>query len=489
MNCHFQKRIHLPQINLWSLKTGYILFLFCINFKAYGQGSPSENKEKEPLQIQKILKTHSQMAKKMGLVVFDLHSGQYDLTHNENKKFIPASLSKIITAGAVMHFLNPYHQFETFFLSQTPIDKEGVLKGHLYLKGGGDPSFVSENLWILVNHLRRSGLKKVKGNLIVDDHLFETTQPHRSWLKSDRSYSAPVSALSFNWNSVTVYVRPSQIKGGLVQVFIDPKNTYIKTINKGRTQGQKNTIKVKRRPHSPGDIIEVHGRIPIDSKELVIYKNITQPAFWTGWNAIEFLKQRGIVVEGQVLKGRTPSSSSILSSHKGSFVFRLIQDMMKFSSNFLADMLTMHLALFQGHQKDLWSQGLKRIHQHIEKQGISDYVFLNPSGLSRKNKLKPKDILKFLIQDYHSAYSFEKLAGFPVPNSPGTLKKRFQNLKNSSFIRAKTGWLSGVVGLAGYIQTQKGKTKAFVFIYNGSAKKQMKAQEMFDQLALLFTRD
>lgn len=480
-----------------------------MSFKAYGQGGPLENKEKISLQIQKILKTHSRMAKNMGLVVFDLHSGRYDLTHNENKKFIPASLSKIITAGAVMHFLKPYHQFETFFLSQTPVDQQGVLKGHLYLKGGGDPGFVSENLWILVNHLRRSGLKKVKGNLIVDDYLFGKAQQHRSWLKSDRSYSAPVSSLSFNWNSVTVYVQPSRIKGGLAQVFIDPKNTYIKTINKARTQGRKkNTIKVKRRPHSPGDIIEVRGFIPLDSKEMVIYKNVTKPAFWTGWNAIEFLKQRGITVEGQVVKGQTPSSSYILSSHKGSFVFRLVQDMMKFSSNFLADMLTIHLALFQNHKKDLWNQGLKQIHKYMEKKGLIDYSFSNPSGLSRKNKLLPKDLLKFLIHDYSSVYSFEKLSSYPVPNSPGTLQKRFQNLENSipsqtqntphissaqasarTIIRAKTGWLSGVVGLAGYIQTQKGKTKAFVFIYNGSTKKQMKAQEFFDQLASLLALD
>lgn len=454
-----------------------------MSFTAYSQRVLSKN---TPLNL---LKNHPKIAKNMGLAVFDLQSGTYELVHNENKMFTPASLSKIITASAVMSFLNPYHQFETLFTSEKPVDKNGVLKDHLYLKGGGDPGFVSENLWILVNNLTRSGLKKVEGSLIVDDHLFRKAQPHRSWLKSDRSYSAPVSALSFNWNSVTVYVRPSLIKGSLAQVFIDPKNKYIQMINKGKTKGQKNKIKVKRKSNSEGDTIEVHGSIPLNSKELVIYKNITKPALWTGWNAMEFLKQRGIAVEGQVVKGQSPFGSYILSSNKGPFVFRIVQDMMKFSSNFLADMLTMHLALFQGHRKDLWDQGLRQIHQYMEKQGVKDYSFPSPSGLSRKNKLKPKDILKFLIQDYDSAYSFEKLTGYPVANSPGTLQKRFQNLEKSSFIRAKTGWLSGVVGLAGYIKTQKGNTKAFVFIYNGSAKKQMKAQEIFDQLALFFTRN
>ncbi len=461
-----------------------------MSLTAHSQAVSSNNKIETPLktQIQKILKTHSRITKNMGLVVFDLHSAQYDLAHNENKLFIPASLSKIITASVVIQFLNPYHQFETMFLSETPINKDGVLKDHLYLKGEGDPAFVSENLWILINNLTRSGLKKVEGNLIVDDSLFSQSQPHKEWLISDRSYSAPVSALSFNWNSVNVYIRPALAKREPAQVFIDPQNTYIKMINKTRTQGRKNKIQVQRSPNPMGDTITVRGSIPLNSKELVVYKNITRPALWAGHNAIAFLKQRGITVEGQVLKGKSPSQVHILSSNKGPFVFRIVQDMMKFSSNFLADMLTFHLALSQSDKEDLWNKGLQQIHQYMEKQGMTDYVFVNPSGLSRKNKLKPKDILKFLIQDYHSIYSFEKLASYPVPNSPGTLNKRFKNLENSSFIRAKTGWLSGVVGLAGYIKNKKGRMKAFVFIYNGSSRKQMKAQEIFDQLAVLLTR-
>ncbi len=465
-----------------------ILLILFINLTARSQAD-STNKISLRTEIQKILKTHSRMKKNMGLAVFDLHSRQYDLVHNEDKLFIPASLSKIITAGAVLHFLNPYHQFETSFLSTASIDKNGVLDGPLYLKGEGDPAFVSESLWILINHLTRSGLKTVKGPLIVDDSLFSKTQPRKEWLKSDRSYSAPVSALSFNWNSVNVYIRPADAKGAPAQVLIDPQNTYIKVINKTRTQGRKNKIQVQRKLAGPGrDIIEVNGSIPLRSKEMVIYKNITQPALWTGFNAVSFLQQRSITVEGRVVKGQTPSQARPLAVHKGPFVFRMIQDMMKFSSNFLADMLTLQTALSQEPKKDLWKQGLNKIHQYIQEQGVKDYVFLSPSGLSRKNKLKPKDILQFLIQDYHSSYSFEKLTAYPLPKSPGTLKERFKNLENSSLIRAKTGLLSGVAGLAGYIRNKKGRMKAFVFIYNGSSRKQMKAQEIFDQLASLFTR-
>lgn len=483
--------MHSFQANLWNFQKTYryVLLILFMGLTTYSQAVPQKSKNEVPLeiQIQKILNTHSRITKNMGLIVMNLHSNQYELTHNENKLFIPASLSKIVTASAVMSSLNPYHQFETTFTADTSIDNKGVLEGPLYLKGGGDPSFVSENLWILVNNLTRSGLKKVKGNLIVDESLFGKAQPHKEWLKSDRSYSAPVSALSFNWNSVNVYVRPAPVQGKPAQVFIDPQNTYIKMINKTRTQGKTNKIKVQRISKSLGDTIKVQGSLPLQSKELVIYKNITKPALWTGSNALEFLKQRGITIEGQVIQGTTPSGSYTLSSNKGPFVVRIVQDMMKFSSNFLADMLTIHLALSQGYTEDLWNQGLKQIHQYMDKHKVRDYMFVNPSGLSRKNKIKPKDILEFLIQDYHSIHSFEKLTSYPVPNSPGTLKKRFQNLENSSFIRAKTGWLSGVVGLAGYIKNKKGNIKAFVFIYNGSAKRQMKAQEMFDQLALLLT--
>ncbi|MBY0315430.1 MAG: D-alanyl-D-alanine carboxypeptidase, partial [Bdellovibrionales bacterium] len=128
---------------------------------------------------------------------------------NSEKAFTPASLSKIITAGAAMDELGLEHRFETKIYKEGPIS-HGVLKGDLYLQGGGDPALVSESYWSIINELKRTGLKSIEGQLYVDDYLYEQNRysEGRQDTRVDRAYDAPIGALSFNWNSVNVYVRP-----------------------------------------------------------------------------------------------------------------------------------------------------------------------------------------------------------------------------------------------------------------------------------------
>lgn len=91
-----------------------------------------------------------------------IHGEDRSFSHNGQKQFIPASLSKIPTAGAALEILGLGHKYTTEILADGSISSEGVLDGDLYLKGGGDPGLVSENFWSMVNELKRVGLKKLK---------------------------------------------------------------------------------------------------------------------------------------------------------------------------------------------------------------------------------------------------------------------------------------------------------------------------------------
>ena len=443
-------------------------------------------------QIQKKLQKNSKLLKYIGLAVSDISPSEdiqkensFYFFHNEDKLFIPASLSKIVTASALFHYFKPSHQFETFFVSEKRPDEEGNLKSNLYIKGGGDPSFVSESLWNLVNNLKRSGLKNIEGDLILDDSLFKNFS--KKEFSSDRSYNSLISALSFNWNTVNVYIRPGRKLHHPAQIFIDPENGgYIQVKNQTRTKGRIRSVRVRRKPGPQGDIIQVTGSLPLNTKEYVVYKNVTRPTFWTGGNVQEFLKRRGIHIKGQMLKGESPSSAHILASYKGRNLFRLVQDMMKFSSNFLADMLAVQLSLLKGEKRGSLEKGVHWIRLYMEQNGIKDYTFESPSGLSRKNKLKAKGILRILLKDASSPYSYEKMTSYALAGEQGTLKGRFKNLKKNVVIRAKTGLLSGVLGISGYIRSSSGRLRAFVFIYNGrKGSLQNQAQKLFDDLAVL----
>ena len=431
--------------------------------------------------LKTLIKKSSIAQRNLGLAVSN--SGRIDFGLNENKLFIPASLSKIITSSALFEFFHPSDQFETLFLIDNFIGENGVLKGNLYLKGGGDPSFVSESLWNLVNHLTRTGLKRVEGNLIVDDFLFEEENLRRKGFSFDRSYNAPLSALSFNWNSMSIYIRPGKKVNQPAFVFVDPKNSYIQLKNKVRTKGSTRKIQISLN-RKGREVVSVRGSVPLGSEEFVKYRSVSRPALYAGWNALEFLKRRGIAVSGTILRGKTPNSAVVLAKEKGRSFSRLIQDMMKYSSNFITGMLVTQLSVRQGLEQGSSREGMKWIDQFLKNKGIRDYHFDQPAGLSRKNKLRPKDILTILQEDLLSPYVYEKLSSYPLAGGTGTLEKRFMELPYPFFVRAKTGRLSGVEGLAGYIRNQQGRIWSFVFIYNGSARRQDRARALFDNLVI-----
>jgi D-alanyl-D-alanine carboxypeptidase/D-alanyl-D-alanine-endopeptidase (penicillin-binding protein 4) len=142
-------------------------------------------------------------------VIAGYEENSFFVNYNGEKKVIPASVTKLITAASALSHFPPGTKFKTSIWSNARVEN-GVLKGNLWLKGGGDPGFVSENMWYLVNIFTRNQISKVEGKIIVDDSLFDTVRfdPSREDYRVDRAYDAPTGAMSFNWNSVNVFVKP-----------------------------------------------------------------------------------------------------------------------------------------------------------------------------------------------------------------------------------------------------------------------------------------
>ena len=548
-------------------------------------------------QIEKALKQSGLPHSHIGVVVAGPTQNLYQL--NEGQLFIPASLIKIITAGALLELLSPSLTFTTQFLAHAPI-KKGILKGHLYLKGGGDSGFVSESLWNLVNNLTRHQIKEVQGDLIVDASRFDPkTRGPRLSTPSHLSYDAPVSALSFNWNTVNIYLRPSRKVGQPLQLNIDPSPLYFHSVeNKTRTVHSKAKSHLQVKRHKTKGLREsliIKGQMPINQTgfekgaafeifpsykvhkkreslnktsikvpEKLIYKNILDPAVWTGWNAIAFLKQRGIKVQGQVRKGQTPSQAKILAQWQSRPLADQIKLMMKYSNNFMVEMLLKNMAVELNHKithqqkgqplkfshrasikrkKSHFTEGVQIIKKYLQKRGIpeKEYTLVQPSGLSRQNKIKPKHLMQFLKYWQGQPLQAEFESAFPLANEDGTLKKYFipkghdfsatckskhlspLNSKSGKFkcdqynqtninssclsfpvsnlcyrkekpqkrhsaqnplglkgrVRAKTASMNGVMGLAGWLTTKDREKIAFVFIFNGPVAEQAKAKALF----------
>lgn len=428
----------------------------------------------------------------LGLWVTNELNGKIDelVTLNGERGFIPASLTKVATAATALKKFPVGHQFLTQLASSAKVE-DGQLKGDLFLRGGGDSGFVSETMWFLVNEFVRNEIREIQGDIVVDESRFdgEHYPSGRDPQRVDRAYDAPVSAMSFNWNSVNVYVRPGKKGGDPAQVFIDPANDYILVDNKAKTTGgRKDSITVSRiERKGQGDTIMVRGTIGLDSPEVVDYKSVSHPGYWSGHQLRAFLAQRNIGVKGKVRLGNAPKEAKVLAQAKSQPVAKAVADMMKFSNNYVAEMLTKSLAAEVKGAPGTMEAGMTIVRDFLVQTGLSpnDFVLTNPSGLSRKNRLRPKDLHKILMEMQKDFRLFpEFLSSLPIAGVDGTLKDRLKKAPAAQWIRAKTGLLDGVVGLAGYAGRADGSILTFVFLYNGSPSKMYDARAFLDEMAL-----
>lgn len=438
------------------------------------------------VKLDKIIRKYGIEKSQLGIAVFDLgHTTQQPIfALNEEKDMVPASTTKLATAFTALQKLGSTHKFVTGLWSSGTVTN-GVLKGDLILKGGGDSCFVSESMWFLVNEFVRTGITKIEGNVVVDDTDFDSvrTDPTRDPERVDRAYDAPVSAMSFNWNSINVFVRPTK-DGQPPQVILDPIDNGFKIRNQAKTVahgGRK--IEVVRQ----GSRIVVRGTMAEDAPEYVSYKNIDDPIEWSGRNLIFFLSQRGISVTGKVKAGKKTDAAKLLAKEESKPLNWHIADMMKFSNNYVAEMITKNLALQSGNVPATLEQGMRVIRATLtEKAGLSEkrFVLHNPSGFSHKNHFKPIDMAKLLVKAHDDFPTFpELLSALPIAGVDGTLKNRMKDSDATGWVRAKTGLLAGVVGLAGYAGRKDGSARAFAFMFNGKSDQGEQARRLFDALA------
>ncbi len=483
---------------------GIAMFICSLSsMSAHGEAVAAKTQAKEESastrQLEAALRSHKIQREDLSLMVStDVGETVFEL--NADAKKIPASLTKIVTAAAALHFFAPGHRFTTSLLAGQPI-REGVLKGPLYLKGGGDPSFVSEDMWELVNELKRTELSEIQGPIIVDESRFddERFDQSRDPERVDRAYDAPVGAMSFNWNSVNIFVRPGEKAGAPARVYLDPENDFTVLQNQATTVAAdgKNTIDVQRQEvKEKGQIknkLIVRGALSVNAAEVVKYKSITQPGLWAGANLRSFLAQRGIRVVSEapeVRIGKVAEGATLLADVESKDLSAIVADMQKFSNNYVAEMLTKNLAAEFVRQPAQLGPGFQQVMNYLDVVGITrDRFYLqSPSGLSRKNRLTARDtvaVLNYSQKEFRIGP--ELLVALPIASVDGTLKNRLKDPAAYGRIRAKTGMLDGAFGLAGFAGRPDGRRLTFAFIYNGP-KDWFTVRSLFDDLALALVK-
>ncbi len=435
--------------------------------------------------FESIIKSHRLKESQIGIYVLDKDSQSELLNIHGLQKRKAASLSKLVTTMSFLKKYPPEAKVMTQLFAAGKVT-DGALDGSLYLKGGGDPAFVSESMWNLVNNFSRSEIKKIKGDIYIDDKLFDDTpfDESRQSKRVDRAYDAPVSAMSFNWNSVNIYVRPGT-KGSPAKIFMDPENEYTEISGKVNTvDGSSQNIQVSKRVLDNKEVFSFSGSIGVNAAEAVIYKNINRPYLWVGYQLKSFLAQRGIGFIGKISRAKTPDSANLIAEVSSKSPAAMLIDMNKFSNNFVAEMLAKLIATQDGKVGTI-AGSMKIMNQYLQDLDPShkEFQFINPSGLTHDNELSPRLVVKIISElTSTNEYSPEFLSSLPIAGIDGTLKKRMKNSEVKGAVRAKTGLLNGVVGLAGVAKPDHGHEKIFAFIANTDQDEAM-VRQCFDEFA------
>ena len=436
----------------------------------------------------------------VGILVVRARDGRALYAHGADQLLIPASNQKILTTLAALHRFGPTHRFPTRVWAPGAPNEEGRVGG-LVVEGGGDPVMNSEDWWRLAADLRGQGLRGVEGDLLIDDSLFEGPGWHPSWGRvSARAYHAPVGALTANYGSFFVSVRPRSEIGAEALVEIDPPISYLRLRNLARTGASSapprlsvDRVRSPGEEGAPAEIVRVEGVTRLGDATDRFPRSVLDPGLYAGSLLAYQLATQGIQLDG-VVQRASPASEreALLLERPGRTLAEIVQLCMKYSNNSIAETLVKNMAAYGGEAAEAprrrgdWVNGVRALRAELAALGIDvgKARIVDGSGLSLQNRLAPRMLVEALRAARDSfRVGPEFMASMPIADRDGTLEERLPG--GTGRIRAKTGLLSdaSVTALSGYAERADGETLLFSILVNGHSGGSGAAMEAVDRIA------
>lgn len=495
-------------------KTSQVCFWFCTLLCCtvlYSCGTPSTvqiaplppTQPSKPIQrlhteIEATLNDPLLASSNVGVKVVSLGTGEVLYEKDAEKLYHPASTMKLITAATALIKLGPNHRFHTSLYVDYLGDGQTV--GNIYLRGGGDPVFNSNDLEKMAEKLVEMNLTGLQGNIVVDETYFDAVRWGKGWMWDDGpigGYFSHLSALTINRNGVRVRIAPGTEVGDPVSVHLDPPTQYMKIINEAITVEASEKVRVKmKRKSKPVDenVLMTDGAMAIGQTEMNRRVDVLDPALYCGTLLREMLAKQGIVLQGKVRYGEVPEEATEIAMHISPPLSRILWEMNKPSDNLIAELLLKTIGAELKGNPGTGQKGLQAINEFLIEIGMDTegYAIADGSGASRYNLVTASlltDLLAYMFRNF--TVMPEYLASLPVGGVDGTLTRRMRGTTAEGVLRAKTGTLRGVTTLAGYTTTADGEIVVFSILvsnYVGSANPRRGLQDKIGDILTRFSR-
>ena len=430
----------------------------------------------------------------VGVQVVDVETGDEVWAYNADADMLPASVNKVLTTAVALRTLGPAWDFTTDLLSTGDVDADGVLHGDLYVRGGGDPTLVVEQLWKIIRDLQSGGVNEIDGSIYFDDSFFSDPGPVPGWNKgvdeaNGPAYFAPLGALTVDFNTTCLVIAPGSEKGQPALVGLETPASVIEVDDQAVTGsvGSHLWLKVEREVSDDGANVTftVNGSVPMDAKPIHLYRAVGDPTAHFQAVFVDLLKERGVTFTGRLRRGVTPDDAVVLVRHRSDPLAMILAQMNKRSSNIMAEQVLKAVGAVATGGHGSTAAGLDALRAYLDGLGISrdEYHVVNGSGLSRETRVRPSlitAVLTDMARDRRIGPEF--MASLALAGVDGTLRRRLQG-DDAGLLRGKTGSLDHVFCLAGYAQGGDGHVYAFAFLANGFRGSTSPVRKLQDRFA------
>ena len=412
---------------------------------------------------------------RIGVIVRDLASGETLLQHDADKGFMTASNMKLISAAVALQTLSPTFRWRTTVRAVALPDAAApeVIQGDVFLRGLGDPTLGGpsdpgglggkDGLEHIAALLHARGIRRIAGAVRGDasGEPFAMYGNGWQWDYLEEDYAAPSAALNFAQNVLPVLVHPGAT-GEPATFTCDPAvpTPWLDFAVQTVAPKEPMTIRFWREPHR--DRVVVRGTLAADSKPYRMPIAVADPARFAAEALVLALARRGITVQGGVGENAAaPEGSVEVVAHESAPLSEVAVPLLQQSINLYAEQ-AWRAAAFYGAPD--WAK--KRTFADCERHALTTLASMgvptdgmalaDGSGLSRRNLVQPKQLAALLAHAHGAPQLAALRAGLPVAGESGTLRSRFLRGAAKGHVRAKTGFVSYVVGLSGYVDKKDG---------------------------------
>lgn len=410
--------------------------------------------------------------------VRDVADGRALASYRSEMSVIPASTQKLITTAVAMDVLGADHRFRTRLVAAGPIEG-GVLRGNLYIVGGGDPSLGSPYLegvarapqvianWVAA--INAHGITRIDGAVVGDGSYYGTDGAGSGWPWADLGnyYGAGSYGLNLNENSYTLYLNQRQQVGRTPPVLSTdpsvPGLTFTNELVSG-PRGSGDQAYIYGAPFNYAAFIR--GSIPVGTGRFSIRGSIPDPALFTAQWLDRALEAAGIATVQSPTTDRevgvAPTTGKELHLDTSPPLAVLIDRTNLTSNNLYAEALLRELNKAAGSSELSstavivdWLQARK-----IDTEGLQ---LQDGSGLSPRNFFSPQ-LLTALLRDRAGQTRWR--ASIPLAGRTGSLQNVLRGTPAEGRVWGKSGTVDGVRAYAGYVDRPDGRRLAYSIVVN-----------------------